>query len=588
MIRVVSVSLLCLLFSSTTAQPRFLLFFSQTDVDVRIHPTRVRSLNDGRVLTATLLASGQGAELLYWDVCGYTSQRRRVAFDGVRHIVGFWANDDGSILLAFQADSLTLALIRMQPDGSVGWAKKYRAFSPVMWTSFDGDGQQFIAGGYAAGTPQVLVLKLNTSGDLIWSRAAAQAGDISQIRLTPEGHVFQIVSNRKALLWTESGDVVWMTHVGGLHFGMINLQPVVLSNGYAVAVWRLPNYFHIVKLTKDGQLAWHSEALPHDIFTTSTQLFNTGIKRLLLFGKDSVLAISNFGLSAMGTGGYLSVHMIGPDGQLLWRNLIQPEVGFRAQDFATSARHATIVGFDGSRSVIMQLAKMLTSGCGDFQQPDLLAPSITVEVMPDSLLPVVSNWPVVVSEWAVKVQVLTPYSPTFYCQTNETVAAPIQKRRPTCLGEVVYLHPEAPDGAVITWHDGHQDTLFRAEGPGTYIAQVAYCGLEWSVEYVLEARDCACEPIFPTAFTPDGDGVNDTFGSIAVPECAYAAFEWAVFSRWGERLFSSSSPTDAWNGRRPDGQAAPSDVYVWQLRYALPNGAERVWFVKKGDVTLVR
>ncbi|MCS7037063.1 MAG: gliding motility-associated C-terminal domain-containing protein, partial [Saprospiraceae bacterium] len=94
--------------------------------------------------------------------------------------------------------------------------------------------------------------------------------------------------------------------------------------------------------------------------------------------------------------------------------------------------------------------------------------------------------------------------------------------------------------------------------------------------------------IYPTAFTPDGDGTNDAFGPIAVPECAYAAFEWAVFNRWGERLFASSSPADAWNGRRPDGQAAPSDVYVWQLRYALLNGSERVWFVKKGDVTLMR
>ncbi len=588
MIRIISLSLLCLLFSSAKAQPRFLLFFPQADVDVRIHPSRVRSLNDGRVLTATLLASGRGVELLQWDACGYTAQRRRIAFDGVQRMVGFWTNEDASIMLAFQADSLTLALVKVQPDGSVGWAKRYRASSAVMWTSFDGNGQRFVVGGYGAGSLHALVLKLNNNGDLIWSRVAAQVGDIGQVCLTPEEHAFQIVSDRKALLWTESGNVVWMTHLGGLHFGMLNLQPIALSDGYAVAVWRLPNYLHVVKLTRDGQLAWHSEALPQDIFTTSAQLFNTGAKRLLLSGEDSVLVISNFGQPVTGMGGYISVHMIGQDGQLLWRNFIQPEGGFRAQDFATSTRHIAIGGFAGSRGGILQLTKMLTAGCGDFQQLDLLAPTITVEITTDSLLPAVSDWPLAVSKWEAEVQVFPSYSPTFYCQTNDTAAASIQKRRPTCLGEVVYLRPEAPEGAVITWDDGQQDTLLRAAGPGTYTAKVAYCGLEWLVEYVLEARDCACEPIFPTAFTPDGDGVNDTFSPIAVPECAYAAFEWAVFSRWGERLFGASSPADAWNGRRPDGQAAPSDVYVWQLRYALPNGNEQVWFVQKGDVTLLR
>ncbi|MCS7037126.1 MAG: gliding motility-associated C-terminal domain-containing protein [Saprospiraceae bacterium] len=570
------------------AQPRFLSLFPQADVDTRIHPSHVRSLNDGRILTATLLASEQGVELLHWDACGYNLQRRRLTLSPVRRVVGFEASENASTTLALQTDSLTLALIRIQPDGSIAWARHYRTSSPITWTSFDGDEKHFVVGGYAPGLARVLAIKLDSGGGLLWSRAAAQAGNAGQVCLTPQGRVFQIVSDRKALLWSESGNVLWMAHVGGLHFGMINLKPTVLSDGYAVAVRRLFNYLHVVKLTEDGQLAWFTQALPVDIFTTSTQLFNTGIKRLLPFGKDSVLVLANFGLSAA-DGGYVSIHLVGPNGQLLRRNFIQPGGGFRAQDVAASGRHVAVSGLGSANSGngLMQLTKALTLGCGDFQQPALTDPTITVEVTLDSLPPV-SNWPLMVSNLATQIQTLSPYSPTFYCQTNDTAATDLVHRRPTCLGEVVYLRPEAPEGAVITWADGRRDTVFRAEGPGTYSAQIAYCGLNWRVEYSLEARDCACEPIYPTAFTPDGDGVNDAFGPIAVPECAYAAFEWAVFNRWGERLFASSSPADAWNGRRPDGQAAPSDVYVWQLRYALPNGSERAWFVKKGDVTLMR
>jgi len=155
-------------------------------------------------------------------------------------------------------------------------------------------------------------------------------------------------------------------------------------------------------------------------------------------------------------------------------------------------------------------------------------------------------------------------------------------RQPTCIGEVIYLRPDVPGAAAITWPDGRQDTLWRAEGPGNYVAQIDYCGLQWDVEYQLEAQDCACTPIFPSAFTPDGDGHNDGFGPIASPECAYVAFKWSVFNRWGQRIFSAASPYDTWDGRLPDGrQPAPSDAYVWQLHYALNDEGNTLWFVKK-------
>jgi gliding motility-associated-like protein len=91
--------------------------------------------------------------------------------------------------------------------------------------------------------------------------------------------------------------------------------------------------------------------------------------------------------------------------------------------------------------------------------------------------------------------------------------------------------------------------------------------------------DCS---VLPNAFTPDGDGVNDTFGITGIPE------QWdvdlVVFDRWGNQVFQSSPVQKFWNGTY-NNQQSPSDVYVYRLHITLPDG---VFVEKKGDVTLLR
>lgn len=91
--------------------------------------------------------------------------------------------------------------------------------------------------------------------------------------------------------------------------------------------------------------------------------------------------------------------------------------------------------------------------------------------------------------------------------------------------------------------------------------------------------DCS---ILPNAFSPDGDGINDTFGITDIPK------QWevnlVVFDRWGNQVFQSSLDQKFWNGM-VNNQQAPSDVYVYRLRITLPDG---VFVEKKGEVTLFR
>ena len=571
---------------SLYSQARFFVSVAQQDAQPKTLRPRVSTLPGGRTLTATLLSSRREIELLYWDACGYVERRQRLVVDTLMRLIELRTGMSGDVVLAAQANTTDLVVLRFDPSGGLLWARRYRSGAAVRWVSVDADAMgSLLLGGYTEASLQGLLLKVDMQGDVIWSRMLNSSTTAGRACATHEGGAFQVVTRERCLRWRADGSPEWFIKVNTTSpMGIADMQPAKVSDGFLLPVRLLFDYLHLAKLDGDGNFQWVSTSFPTDNAGTADILLGIHPQRILPYRGDSALIAAYFSKDGES---YVSLHVLSPHGQVIFQNLLQPSPSMRVQDYALASGGVSIIGWNQNGIALIRLTDSLALGCGDFQKPALAEPLILVSTEKEPL-PATEGWPLVVSTQSVQTLVLPPYSPTFYCQTNDTAAASIRKRRPTCLGEVVYLRPEAPDGAVITWHDGHQDTLFRAEGPGTYTAQVAYCGLEWSVEYVLEARDCACEPIFPTAFTPDGDGVNDTFGPISVPECAYAAFEWAVFSRWGERLFSANSPTDVWNGRRPDGQAAPSDVYVWQLRYALPNGNERVWFVKKGDVTLLR
>lgn len=76
-----------------------------------------------------------------------------------------------------------------------------------------------------------------------------------------------------------------------------------------------------------------------------------------------------------------------------------------------------------------------------------------------------------------------------------------------------------------------------------------------------------CKPpvriFIPTAFTPDGDGLNDIFKA----EATYiAAFEIAIFDRWGALVFQSDNIDEGWDGSLKNGEYA-SENTVFTYRY---------------------
>lgn len=92
----------------------------------------------------------------------------------------------------------------------------------------------------------------------------------------------------------------------------------------------------------------------------------------------------------------------------------------------------------------------------------------------------------------------------------------------------------------------------------------------------------------PTAFSPNDDGVNDTFGVFA-NSSELTIISLRVFDRWGEQVFSardlsSEEATTRWDGSSR-GKPAPEGLYVYVVNVVLKNGREQTKF---GEVQLVR
>ncbi|HLP94538.1 MAG TPA: gliding motility-associated C-terminal domain-containing protein [Saprospiraceae bacterium] len=95
----------------------------------------------------------------------------------------------------------------------------------------------------------------------------------------------------------------------------------------------------------------------------------------------------------------------------------------------------------------------------------------------------------------------------------------------------------------------------------------------------------AKEDVFPNAFTPNGDGVNDVFRPIY--PCEVVASKLQVYSRWGEKVFETNNPNQGWDGKY-NNLDAPSDVYIWRVEYEAIRAGQQSTFTQSGDVTLLR
>lgn len=88
--------------------------------------------------------------------------------------------------------------------------------------------------------------------------------------------------------------------------------------------------------------------------------------------------------------------------------------------------------------------------------------------------------------------------------------------------------------------------------------------------------------LMPSAFTPNGDGLNDCYGLKYWG--TITNLEFSIYNRWGERIFFTKNPGECWNGTFK-GLLLDTDVFIYQVKASTTCDAS---IYRKGTFTLIR
>ena len=149
------------------------------------------------------------------------------------------------------------------------------------------------------------------------------------------------------------------------------------------------------------------------------------------------------------------------------------------------------------------------------------------------------------------------------------------------------------NGITYHWSFGDKDTSILVNPKHTYKDSGHY--VVCLTAYNQDCQAALCKNVvvkpdwtfyIPNAFSPNGDGLNDTFTGMGIN---IKSFEMWVFDRWGNLIYNCKDLTSPWigsvNNKPGKENMAQEDVYVYKVRLKDVFGKEHIYI---GGVSLVR
>lgn len=151
-----------------------------------------------------------------------------------------------------------------------------------------------------------------------------------------------------------------------------------------------------------------------------------------------------------------------------------------------------------------------------------------------------------------------------------------------CLYYGAVIQPKG-DFVIYNWSTGETSRAIHVKTAGDYILNVVDLqGCRGADSIHIDTKDCEALLVFPNAFTPNHDGVNDVF-RLKFPGIV-SDYQLQIFNRWGQLIYRSSDPFGQWDGTF-SGEAQPGGNYIWTVHFTDRTGKKQQL---SGSVLLIR
>jgi gliding motility-associated-like protein len=158
----------------------------------------------------------------------------------------------------------------------------------------------------------------------------------------------------------------------------------------------------------------------------------------------------------------------------------------------------------------------------------------------------------------------------------------LPEEKKICEGGTLNLGPVS-NYTAYSWSTGAGTKYIMVTQPGDYILAVTDnngCVARDTSTVIQEV--CSNRIYFPSAFTPDKDGLNDVFRPLVTG--VLVKFSLVIYNRWGQEVYRSTDPLKGWNGALK-GLDQDSGNFVWVCTYQFYNAPAAS---QKGSVVLIR
>ena len=180
--------------------------------------------------------------------------------------------------------------------------------------------------------------------------------------------------------------------------------------------------------------------------------------------------------------------------------------------------------------------------------------------------------------------------------STDTIQITIDKPEPGIIYPIQYALTDLPlelsarqFGESVFWSPGHGlnsqtsfTPLFNGEKEEIYTIEITTLTGCITIDTQVVKIIPAVEILVPTAFTPNGDGLNDLLRPITkgVKEVKY----FRVYNRWGYLMFEAKNNEPSWDGTLK-GIPQPSQAVVWVMEGIGVDGRP---YARKGTCVLIR